>query len=378
MAYPNIDIPPPGDKKKPVIAKPMKRPAPSAALNSTGLRVTREMQATSGPMDAIMEQLVGLDPIERALVKAPIERALSSVTGRQYVIPEPEEWALQKQQREEAFWTQQDNLIKRRVMDLQAAIADAGPELKATTGVDVNTLGSDPEAWVQFVQQQGAGLTLGDLMRVGMAEMPTEGESLEAAAKEGREAVSLAETTVKRAQTVKDVASGTGDLGPIAKKLKENIFASKGADMEFLDTDFDEGGGSAALLDYRDALQGSEIGQIIRKKGVAAAIIEDFGGDIVDALEDAPKDEMGRIITGTGGELLDSVDKDAVFHLLTLVQSLANDLDVAPADILRGRLGIEGATDVEPNSYKAELERRTGGDKKKMAEFAAKYGLRLK
>ena len=245
-----------------------------------------------------------------------------------------------------------------------------GEELK-DLGITPDTLTQKPEEWVAFVQRLGSDISLGDLMRVGLVQTPEQAAAgkLEADAKAGRERTSLGETTIKEAEKIQQVATGSGEFGALADALAENIESSRGADMTW---DIDTAQGSAGALDFYTQLKNSKLGTILGRAGVAEAVLARLKGDMVGNLRGLPKDAQGRMIVSENWD----VDGEAVVNMQTLIRAAAEDLGVTPGDVLKTRLGLD-YSGLDDQSYGAALLKRAGGDPGKVKAMLDLYGLRL-
>lgn len=345
------------------------------------------------PAEMIDEPMMGLaraftafkDPWIRSLVKGTVEARMSRALGYRVEIPDEEDTKLKALLTEKTMGDLTVQVAERRTAIARAMFIDMDDKAKLALGLGglTDPLVEDPDRALAVAQKMGLPLTRGDLSMAKQSVLTTqqaqeqkEADELESAAKKGRDQKSLVETSAFLGAEVEEAAGGGGKLGPEFERIISGVEQARGADLSSswlgMDTDLDEPAGAAGFIDIIRATREGGIGKTVGRDKAAAILIGRFGRDIKDQLEGLETDESGRLRVSEDA----GVDRQAAFYLQTAVRMLADDLGMAPADLMKQYLGLE-YSGLDDQSYVAELLKMTGGDEKRAIEFLKQSGIRI-
>lgn len=320
-------------------------------LGATGTAITAQRKAATGPYDTLMQAVAPLDPLMRAIAMPAIEEALGVPRGS---IPMPEEYARQQMEFQQASFAAHKSLLKDKITDIQAQLADMPDPMKKNLEIDEDTLKKDPVRWVAFARATGSDLSMGDLMRAGMLETPEQRK--EAAAKKEVEQTSQLRTQLENLKALNVGTSETppltaiGDFGGLAKKAIATTGEAMDADLlpsgwQFWtgpDANSLQGLERAYLLDKRQA-PGSILAPLVAKGFLEAA-----GDQIGRVLKEAP---TARVKSEQGDQTRILINDNASLHAATLAFHLAQDAGMNISDLL-SRIGVD-ANAIDTDSYEA-------------------------
>lgn len=368
-----------------MLAAPGQQDAPLPSMQADKLPgFVRVVERLAKRIDAVQS------PYGREVYRSVMEQALSQATnGLIREIPSQADLALKEQQRDLINQQLIQQSSKARASLAMKGTLDADPATKALYNITDESMQTDPDKWIAFVNGEGLTeepLTRGDLLQAGydLDMLTPEGRARkqqEAAVKEmkagmeaQRSALSLTEaqaahpvqmgkSRAETAELLSETQQGEGVYGSMLEGAQEEVEGATGTDLSSSlfgpDVDFDEPRGALALNQMYDLAQ-ARIGSDLGRNNVADLLLSRFGEDIVDQLEEVT-DEEGNIQIGAGAA---GVHADAVPLLLGFLRRVAADKGVPMADVLasiksRGRVTDQKAFDQSLMGWAGDYAKRT-------------------